>query len=174
MGRNIEIKARARNFERQRRIAEEIGNGPARHLIQEDTFFNVPAGRLKLRALEDGSGELIQYYRVDSTGPAESRYRLYPTGDPESLKDVLAAALGTRAVVRKQRTVHLVGPTRIHLDRVEGLGDFVELEVVLEPDQGPEEGVRTAEGLMSKLQIEEPDLIRAAYVDLLEAQGRRD
>ena len=82
MGHNIEIKARARDFERQRLRAEALASGAAEHLVQEDTFFNVPAGRLKLRRLGDGSAELIQYDRDDSPGPKASRYAVFRTTDP--------------------------------------------------------------------------------------------
>ena len=167
MGRNVEIKARARNFERQCRTALELAKVPPEHLIQEDTFFHVPDGRLKLREINGHSAELIYYDRTDSPGPKESRYTVYPADNPEELKEVLAKALGIRAVVRKNRTVSLVGQTRVHLDQVEGLGQFIELEVVLEAEQDIEYGSAVAEGLMSRLGIEKRDLVAAAYVDLL-------
>jgi predicted adenylyl cyclase CyaB len=128
---------------------------------------------LKLRDFADGSGELIRYERADSKQPSESQYVRAPTDDPGALKEALENALGVRQVVRKQRTVHLVGQTRIHLDRVEDLGEFIELEVVLTSGQSFADGVRVAEGLMEKMEIEERDLIDAAYVDLLEAQAAR-
>jgi len=167
VGRNVEIKARARNFERQCRMALELAQVPPEHLIQEDTFFHVPDGRLKLREINDYSAELIYYERTDSPGPKESRYTVYPADNPEELKQVLAKALGIRAVVRKNRTVSLVGQTRVHLDQVDGLGQFIELEVVLEAGQDIEYGSAVAEGLMSRLGIEKRDLVAAAYVDLL-------
>jgi predicted adenylyl cyclase CyaB len=171
MGRNVEIKARARDFERQKTRAEALAAGTAEHLVQEDTFFNVPVGRLKLRKLEDGTAELIQYDRNDSPGPKESRYVFFRTRDPEGLKEVLAKALGIRAIVRKKRTVYFFGQTRIHLDQVEGLGAFIELEVVLGPGQDFQYGTAVAEDLMSKLEIEKGDLVAAAYVDLLTGVG---
>jgi predicted adenylyl cyclase CyaB len=168
MPRNVEIKARARDFARQCRLAESLGNGKGEHLFQEDTFFCVPTGRLKLRVLADGSGELIQYERADSKEPSESHYLRARTDDPKTMKAALENALGVRQVVRKQRTVHFVGQTRIHLDRVEDLGEFIELEVVLTPGQSFSHGVRVAKELMEKLDIEDRDLIDSAYVDLLE------
>ena len=166
-GRNLEIKARARNFEKQMEQAERLAGGSARHLEQEDTFFNVPVGRLKLRKFEDGSAELIQYSRHDSPGPTESEYTVLRIQDAERLRQVLAKALGIRAVVRKRRAVYFVGQTRIHLDRVEGLGPFIELEVVLDSDQDIRHGTAVVEDLMLKLEIEKEDLVPAAYVDLV-------
>jgi len=167
MARNIEIKAYARDIEKQVKIAETLGNGAPEFIDQEDTFFNVPAGRLKLRVFGNGTGELIQYERKDSRGPSESNYLLSPTRNPESLRALLTEALGVRAVVRKHRMVYFCGQTRIHLDQVEGLGPYIELEVALEDDQGVAEGEAIAEELMAKLEIEDNDLIDTAYVDLL-------
>ena len=167
MPRNVEIKAHARDFDNQVRLAEKLEDRGIEHLLQEDTFFNAPTGRLKLRVFGDGSGELIQYERVDSAGAAESRYLRYPTDDPATLKEALTNALGIRGVVRKKRTVYLSGKTRIHMDQVDGLGSFIELEVVLDPDQDPADGVRVADELMSKLGIKNADLVKTAYIDLL-------
>ncbi len=167
MGRNVEIKAWARDFERQRLRAEALASGSAEHLVQDDTFFNVPAGRLKLRELGDGSAELIQYDRDDSPGPKESRYVVFRTTDPRGLKEVLTRALGIRAVVRKRRTVYFFGKTRIHLDQVEGLGSFIELEAVLDAGQDIQYGNAVAAEMMLKLEIEKEDLVAGAYVDLI-------
>jgi predicted adenylyl cyclase CyaB len=173
MARNIEIKARSRDLPEQVRLAAAISDRGPEVLIQEDTFFNVPRGRLKRREFGDGSGVLVQYEREDSERPKESHYVLSATREPASVKEALANALGVRSTVRKRRTLYLVGQTRIHLDEVEGLGSFVELEVVLRPGEDLAYGTAIAEDLMSRLRIEENDLIGEAYVDLLEDRLRR-
>ena len=81
---------------------------------------------------------------------------------------MLKLAYGIRGIVRKTRYLYLVGQTRIHLDDVEGLGQFMELEVVLKEEQSNEEGQKIAEDLMSALGVERGDLIDGAYMDLLE------
>lgn len=167
VARNIEIKARSIDPESQERMAARLATGPALLVEQEDTFFHVPRGRLKLRDFGDGTGELIEYDRPDSLGPKQSTYLRSPTNNPHSLKSVLAAALGVRAVVKKRRMVFLAEQSRIHLDEVEGLGRFIELEVVLRPEQDDEEGRLIAERLMSELGIEPSALIGGAYVDLM-------
>ncbi len=86
------------------------------------------------------------------------------------MKSALSVALGVRGVVRKTRTLYLVGQTRIHLDEVAGLGDFMELEVVLHPGQTDEEGQAIARDLMTRLGVEEKDLLEGAYMDLLEGK----
>jgi predicted adenylyl cyclase CyaB len=169
VARNIEIKARSTDFEKQTRIAANMADGPAMLIEQTDTFFRVPRGRLKLREFGNDTAELIQYTRADFPGPKESTYVRSLTHEPESLKEVLTTALGIRAVVKKRRTVFRVGQTRIHLDDVMGLGRFIELEVVLLPEQTAEEGAIVAEYLMSELGIQQADLIAGAYVDLLDS-----
>ena len=167
MATNIEIKARAGNPARLRERAERLSHTAAELLIQEDSFFCVPKGRLKLRVLGPGRGELIYYERMDLAGPKSSHYLLFPTADPAALGAVLAAALGLLGVVRKRRWLFKAGDTRIHLDEVEGLGAFVELEVVLRPGQSAQEGHEIAADLMRQLGIEPGDLVAGAYLDLL-------
>jgi predicted adenylyl cyclase CyaB len=165
---NIEIKARVRDFAELRSRAERLSGGPGAEIRQDDTFFHTPHGRLKLRVLAPDRGQLIYYERADQGGPKRSDYHLSETTDPESLKQTLALAYGVRGTVRKVRYLYLVGQTRIHLDDVVGLGQFMELEVVLGDDQSDAEGQAVAEGLMEKLGILPSDLIEGAYVDILQ------
>jgi predicted adenylyl cyclase CyaB len=167
LGRNIEIKAHARNFQKQKQIAQSLSDVEAEIQHQEDTFFKVAAGRLKLRLFANGSGVLIQYRRKDALGPTESHYQLVHTDDPAGLKQALTNALGAWAVVKKERMINIADQTRIHLDRVEGLGDFIELEVVLERNEPLSHGIAIAEEFMRKLEIQEDDLIETAYADLI-------
>jgi adenylate cyclase class IV len=169
---NVEIKARVRDRVRLAALAASISGGRPTVLQQEDTFFRVPAGRLKLRKLAPARGELIFYRRPDQPGPKSSHYSSSQTSDPDALRDVLAAALGVIGVVRKERSLYLVDQTRVHLDRVDGLGDFVELEVILRPGESEEEDSRrVAAALMRRLEIDPADLVPGAYLDLLERKA---
>ncbi|KAI6079942.1 Adenylate cyclase CyaB-like protein [Aix galericulata] len=173
MRRNVELKARLRPgaAAAAARGAAERGGAAAAALQQADTFFGVPAGRLKLRRYPDGRGELIFYERPDTAGPKLSQFSITPTNDPDGLEAVLARALGVLGVVRKQRLLYVVGQTRVHLDSVEGLGDFLELEVVLSEEQSVEHGERVARELMAELGVQDEDLVTGAYLDLLLAKG---
>lgn len=171
MARNIEIKARVPDPGALRSRAATLSDTPAELIPQEDTFFHVPQGRLKLRIITPDHGQLIYYQRPDSAGPKQSDYHIAVTVEPETLKNVLARSLGIRGIVSKQRWLYLVGPTRIHLDQVEGLGSFVELEVVLQPHQSADEGQAIAAELIVQLGIQEQHLIEGAYIDLLEKQA---
>lgn len=168
MARNVEIKARVRDLKSVRERAEALSDSPLVVLEQVDTFFNVPDGRLKLRVFPDGKGELIAYRRPDAVGPKTSEYFVYRTPHPEGLADLLTRALGVRGVVRKRRLLYLAGPTRIHLDEVEGLGAFLELEVVLAEGQPEDEGEAIARRLLAELGVRDEDRVAAAYIDLLE------
>lgn len=168
MGRNVEVKARIDDqgavLARVRSLAD---SGPV-ELSQDDTFFACPTGRLKLRVLGDGTAELIHYDRGDAAAPKPCAYVIAPVTAPAGLRDVLARAYGAIGRVRKQRTVFLVGNSRIHVDRVEGLGDFVELEVVLSHADTDEHGVAVADELFDRLGVAKGQRVAGSYLDLLQ------
>ncbi|CAB3760691.1 class IV adenylate cyclase [Paraburkholderia solisilvae] len=168
MARNIEIKARAPQFDLLRERAAALSPDAPLIFRQHDSFYDVPRGRLKLRQFDDGTpAELIFYQRDDRDGPKVSYYTRSPVTNPEAMHALLATALTTRCLISKERHVYLVGRTRIHLDRVDGLGDFIELEVVLAQDDDEEGGEAEAHEMFRKLGVPESDLVAVAYVDLL-------
>jgi predicted adenylyl cyclase CyaB len=171
---NIEIKARVTNIAHLKHIAANMSDVPGVLLKQEDVFFHSPTGRLKLRILNPNCGELIFYERADQEGPKYSSYIISKTTDPGSLKNVLASALGIRGIVKKERLLYHVGHTRIHLDEVEGLGSFVELEFVMHTEQQMKEGTATLQALIKQLGIREEDLVAGAYVDLFSPSTASD
>jgi len=165
---NIEIKARASDFEGLRHKAEQLSDTPCQVIPQVDTFFICSHGRIKLRELGPTRGQLVFYLRQDINGPKHSDYQIFDTDNPEGLKTIMTGAYGVREVITKVRYLYMVGQTRIHLDDVRGLGKFIELEVVLNPGQSDEEGQMIAEDLRLKLGIQQDDLIDNAYIDMLE------
>ena len=168
MARNVEIKARVHDLDATRRRAAALAQGPSELISQVDTFFVVPRGRLKVRQFGDGSGELIAYDRADEAGPKQSSYIVASSADAHALCAALARALAVRGRVVKRRELYLVGRTRVHLDEVERLGAFLELEVVLQDGEPMEAGEREARDLMRRLGVEAKDLVTGAYLDLLE------
>ena len=169
---NIEIKAKVDDLERLAAVAEQLAGQPPEILVQEDTFFVISKGegRLKLRVMETSRAELIYYERPDTCEAKQSIYQIVPVPDPVPLRNLLSSALGESITVRKTRRVYLVGQTRVHLDEVEDLGDYLELEVVLKPDQPSEEGQAIAATLIKELGIRPDDLVSCAYADLLRAK----
>jgi predicted adenylyl cyclase CyaB len=168
VSRNIEIKARVEELGDVRKKVASLATGPSQVVDQRDTFFHVTRGRLKVRAFADGSGELIAYDRANERGPRQSTYTRVDCHDVAALCEALSGVLQVRGVVSKHREVFMVGRTRIHLDEVENLGSFVELEVVLADGESPDAGQLEARGLLESLNIPESDLIADAYIDLLE------
>ena len=169
---NLEIKAKIADFARTRALAEALSDTPVEILVQEDSFFYLPnasQGRLKLRRFSPSRGELIFYRRDDCAGPKKCIYDIVSTDVPDGVKSMLAHALGVRGTVHKTRLLYRVGQTRIHLDKVERLGEFLELEVVLRSDQPEMEGRKIASALLERLAVSKEDLIERAYIDLLVA-----
>jgi predicted adenylyl cyclase CyaB len=173
MARNVEIKAKVSDLPALRQHAESMADRGPTLIEQEDTFFLCPSGRLKLRRFSEGTGELIFYQRPDTNGPRQSQYFISAIPDPQSLTTVLTRAYGIRGVVRKRRTLFWVGQTRIHLDEVDDLGTFIELEVVLEEHQTSSDGIEIARKIMKDLDVAESALVDKAYIDLLE-KGTRE
>ena len=167
MARNVEIKAILKDRAAVLAAVANKSDGPPETIVQHDFFFRCSEGRLKLRIFESGRGELIRYEREDVAAARSSQYQIARTSDPEVLLDILTQTLGRVGEVRKTRILYLIGQTRVHVDQVEALGDFLELEVVLRPDQSEDEGQQIAEKLLTELGIEKNQLVAEAYVDLL-------
>lgn len=171
MNRNVEIKVRiTQNLESLLSRVAAIADHEPNEIFQDDTFFICPNGRLKLRAFSRTEGELIFYQRPDGTEPKVSIYVISETAVPDSLREVLQLAYGDAGRVRKVRTLFRVGRTRVHIDRVEGLGNFLELEVVLAEEEPVESGITVAHELLEKLELSSKQLVAEAYVDLLTMQ----
>ena len=164
---NVEIKAKVPDYSQFRSLAESVSGQKGQLIVQEDIFFNANNGRLKLRILQGQPSQLISYSRSNKSGPKLSEYYLTEIPKPEDLKKTLETSLGIKGVVKKERYLFLVGQTRIHLDQVENLGSFMELEVVMREEQRTEEGSEIAHDLMKKLKVQESDLVTCAYIDLL-------
>lgn len=167
MARNVEVKLRLHDRPAVERRAAALADHGPELILQDDSFFAAPHGRLKLRTFADGRGELIAYDRADTTAPKLSDYTIAPVADPAALRSALTRALGGAGRVVKRRVLYLAGPTRIHLDEVEGLGHFLELEVVLRADQTAEDGEAVAHDLLARLGLADAPRIAGAYVDLL-------
>ena len=171
MPRNIEIKARIESVEDLLPRACAAAASAPEIIEQDDTFFSVPHGRLKLRQFADGSAELIHYQRPDTGEAKASDYVRVAVPEPAALREALVRGCGLLGRVRKRRWLLLVRSgeftTRIHLDRVESLGDFMELEVVLRSEQSDAEGAAVAEDLMRELGLANAPRLAGAYLDLL-------
>jgi homotetrameric cytidine deaminase len=173
--RNLELKAR--DDDPPATGAAALAAGAIEHgvLRQRDTYFSAPGGRLKLREQRPGGAQLIVYERSDEAQERESRYRLADVHDPTATLGALAAALGVTVVVEKERHLLLADNVRIHLDDVEGLGRFVELEAVVPGDAPTAAEAERVTALRSALGIGDDRLVDRGYAALvLEAFGARE
>jgi len=165
MPRNLEIKVRVDSLAPYRR---RLGALPAYRrlavLRQSDHYFRTPRGYLKLRVVKGGLSELIYYVRPRRRGARQSVFSRWRVEDPPSALRLLTAALGIDAVVRKTREVLVRDGARIHLDRVAGLGLFVEVEVMVE--HGIRQASRLMERTLDDLQLP-PASTPGSYRDLL-------
>ncbi|KAG7206459.1 hypothetical protein KM043_003810 [Ampulex compressa] len=168
--RNIEIKAKIHNAEHIVGKLEEMCDGECVVLEQSDTFFKSMQGRLKLREIKNRPSELIYYNRANVKGPKLCTYEITRLDDKASgsIKRILTDTNGIRGTVRKTRKLYIIGQTRIHVDEVDGLGNFIEFEVVLTDEQDLTSGENIAHDLMASLNVNRDSLISGAYIDLLE------
>lgn len=169
--RNLEIKAVDPDHASTLAAALELGASDEGFLHQRDTYFHAAAGRLKLREAPPAPAELVSYARSDLEGPKVSHYRVVPVPDPAALTEALTDALGVRLVVTKVRHLLLWENVRIHLDRVEDLGDFIELEAVATRPGGLEVEAQRVAHLRDVLGIADHRLVARGYAELLEGRG---
>jgi predicted adenylyl cyclase CyaB len=167
--RNIELKARDADPERSLACCRELGAVDHGTLWQRDTYFPVPAGRLKLREQRPGDAVLIHYARADQPDQRESRYRLIRVLDAEEARQALTDALGVSVTVVKQRRLFLWKNVRIHLDDVDGLGRFIELEAVAAATSDLDLESRLIAFLRERLSITDERLVATGYAQQMMA-----
>jgi predicted adenylyl cyclase CyaB len=165
---NLELKARCRDLAALRERVKAVATAWLGVDEQVDTYFRTSAGRLKLRESSRSGGQLVPYLRPDAAAARRSDYVVIPVPEPARTKEILAALLGVHRVVRKTRELALHENVRIHLDRVDGLGDFVELEAVWDgAAAGEAEQARKVAFLREALAIRDEDLVAGSYESLL-------
>ena len=167
---NLEIKARCRDLAAARAAAERVATRRLGLDEQVDTYFRTRAGRLKLRESSLSGGQLVPYVRPDEHGPKRARYQVIPIEDAAGLKALLTEILDVHRVVRKRREIFLHENVRIHIDRVEELGEFVELEALYDGSPAAEvKQQRLIDYLMKELGIEKSDLLATSYEGMIDA-----
>ena len=168
MAENIEIKARCSERAAVQKKVREIASEYRGTDFQQDTYYRVTNGRLKLRESKLDGNYLIPYMRADQTGPRKSFYATIKIHNVDEVKHLLKNMLGIHAVISKKRDIYFYDNVRIHLDTVDRLGEFIELEAVMEPPfLEPKVERKKIKYLMDILQIKEEDLIAESYEALI-------
>ncbi len=165
--RNLELKARCADPAQAERIAHALGAEARGDLHQIDTYFVTPRGRLKLRQINRADGELIYYDRPEVTATRFSEYFIAPVAACALMRDVLIRAYGERVTVEKTRRLYIYRGARIHLDRVERLGAFLEFEVPVASDGEAETARVIMSELMAAFGLSEGDALRTSYGEML-------
>lgn len=164
---NIEIKAKCKN---QNEIRDKLKSLKADFKgvdNQTDTYFKVNKGRLKLR---EGNIEnhLIYYEREDLAVPKQSNVILFKTESNSTLKEILKHSLGVKIEVRKQREIYFIDNVKFHIDSVEPLGDFIEIEAIdIDGSIGKDKLKEQCQHYVDMFKISEHDFISVSYSDLL-------
>ena len=167
---NLELKASIDSPKEILLIAKRIGRSRGT-LVQTDTYFSVPDGRLKLREVPNRLGELISYRRNEGKGERWSDYSVYRVRNAAALKKALCRVFQIDIIVRKRRKLFLYRGARIHIDHVLGLGDFIEFEVVVRKGR---RGARAVYAELMKLfLIGRKKVIRSSYADLVREKRRK-
>jgi predicted adenylyl cyclase CyaB len=165
---NIEIKARCADPAPVRQYLQSSPKADFRGTDEQtDTYFRVSNGRLKLR---EGRIEnnLIYYERADQPGPRSSSFELISIGNNLALKEVLTNACGIMAIIKKRREIFYIGNVKFHIDNVEGLGSFIEIEAGNITADYPADQLRQqCEFYMSEFNLRSEDLVDMSYSDMI-------
>lgn len=166
MAKNLEFKVRYDSIDNLLPKLQELEATHKDIIHQVDTYFNNPNGRLKLRETETSDdGWLIYYERPNNKQSRYSIYELCRIPEPTQLKEVLTISLGIKTIVKKKRSFWLYNNTRIHLDTVEGLGEFVELETVFQ-GQSDTDATKEHQHVKTMLELNLADPIAVSYSEL--------
>ena len=164
---NLEIKVNCKDLKKIEGILNSLNVKFLSEGFQRDTYFKVSRGNLKLRETNTGEDFLIWYKRRKKVEPKLSEYYIYQTEKSQNLKNFLKNAFGEKIIIEKIRKIYLYKNVRIHIDRVKGLGDFIELEAVLSKDDIDKESKENMNFLVEKLCIRKEDLLKSSYSEII-------
>jgi adenylate cyclase, class 2 len=171
MRKNLELKAHYPSSKSAESVCLRLGADRRGVLRQTDTYFRIRRGRLKLREINSDQFELIYYQRKNLKGTRHSDFLVVPLKSVQPMNDVCKGVFGVKAIVKKKRSLFLYKNARIHIDSVEGLGTFIEFEVIV--NRGRKQAARLMSFLISEFQIEKRAMIGESYCDLLTRARKR-
>jgi adenylate cyclase, class 2 len=169
MPRNIEVKVRLPDPARARAAALAAGADDAGVETQVDRYYELDGGRrVKLRTRAGRPAELIRYDRPETAGVRTSEYEVTPVCEDGAC---IVPAGPPVAIVRKRRELLLLDNVRIHLDAVDGLGSFLELEAVVDERHDDAACRAQVDALLARLGLAEAVPIQASYGELVRETG---
>lgn len=167
MKKNFEIKVKLDNQEKTIKLLRMFCKGKKvikQRQFQEDIYYRVNKGRLKLRIIDGKTGNLIHYFRSNETGKRVSNYTISETNTPKELNTILSSLYGVLITVKKSREITIIDDTRIHIDKVNGLGNYLEIEIIFNSIKEARDRMR---GLIKSLELNEKAFIKVSYSDLI-------
>jgi predicted adenylyl cyclase CyaB len=167
MKKNFEIKVKLDNPEKTIKLLRMLCKGKKvikHRQFQEDIYYRVNKGRLKLRIIDGKTGNLIHYFRSNETGKRVSNYTISETNTPKELNTILSSLYGVLITVKKSREITIIDDTRIHIDKVNGLGNYLEIEIIFNSIKEARDRMRI---LIKSLELDEKTFIKVSYSDLL-------
>lgn len=130
MKHNLEIKCRLDNLSGVRKLLKESRSFKYSVEKQNDVYFKVKKGRLKLRIINNKTGNLIYYFRNEKSSEMKSGYIISATENFKELFKILSNQFEIFVTVKKKREIFVKDNIRIHLDNVTELGKFMEIEII--------------------------------------------
>jgi predicted adenylyl cyclase CyaB len=167
MKKNLEIKVNLNNPDKTINLVRLFCKGKRgikQKQAQEDIYYKVNNGRLKLRIINRKTGNLIHYFRSNANGKKVSSYTISETNTPKELNKILSSLYGVLVKVKKVREITIINNVRIHVDKVIGLGNYLEIEIIFNSITSAE---KTMNGLIKGLELDEKKFIKVSYSDLL-------
>jgi predicted adenylyl cyclase CyaB len=161
---NFEIKTRIKN---RRDILQRIRHMGAMFkntMAQTDYYLQLGTNKKKIREIDGKNRMLISYRRAERKGRKDSEYTIQEL----SLKDktLLLRQQPARCVIAKVRALWIFKHTRIHIDAVADLGNFLELETVVDGISKNEANSEFHE-VMKSLDIQRKNAEPFSYSDLI-------
>ena len=160
---NLELKIQLKSHHLLRRRLIDIGADNIGILNQKDVYYTVPKGLLKLR-IEDGRESLIFYKRNENAKTRWSDYDIIKF-ENEGGEKFLKKLFIVETVVEKRRELFYFENTRIHLDKVNILGNFIELETLVLSSKA--EAQKRFKRINTLLDLDSSMQIKKSYRDLL-------
>jgi adenylate cyclase class 2 len=174
MRKNFEIKVKLSDPPKTKKLVQLICKGKSpvsQKQVQEDIYYNVNKGRLKLRVINGKTGNLIHYFRSNESSKRVSNYTISQTNTPAELNSTLSSLHGVLVKVKKAREITIIDNVRIHIDKVIGLGNYLEIEIIFNSIKDAEKQMN---GLIKNLRLDEKNFIKESYSDLLLKKRRNN
>jgi len=163
MALNLEIKVKMESHEPALAVLKKLSAEFVKDINQKDVYYKLPGSLLKLRIEDDGES-MIKYIRDEVNPDRFSDYEVIyfkSTGNEKFFNSIFE----TETVVEKKRLLYMYKSTRVHLDTVKDLGQFMEFETLVL--NGKEDAKERFSFLIDKFTINSDGQIKGSYRDLM-------